>query len=296
MIDLHTHTTASDGRRAPADLVRAAWLAGLRVLAVTDHDTTAGIAEARAHAGRFGLAFVAGIEITAVEGGRDIHVLGYLADEAQPAVQAFLARQRETRLERVRRIGERLAALGKPIELRALLHEASEEGKSVGRPAVAEALVAAGHVARVQEAFDLYLAEGQPACVPRGGPTVAEVVDMVHRAGGLVSLAHPAVTDADVRIPDWAAAGLDALEAYHSDHTPEDTARYLALAADLNLAVTGGSDYHGDTRAERSCLGYTTLPQQEFDRLVQGRGSGLLPLSNPYAVSRPGAEGTSRNS
>lgn len=285
MIDLHTHTTASDGHRAPEDLVRAAWLAGLRVLAVTDHDTTAGIAAARAHAVRFGLTFIAGIEITAVEDGRDIHLLAYVGDETHASIQTLLARQRAARAERVRQTADRLSRLGRPIDGDAILEAAERLRRSVGRPAIAAAMVAAGHVSRPQEAFDLYLAEGRPACVPRTGPSVAEIAAVIHDAGGIVSLAHPAVTRADARIRRWADAGLDALEAFHSDHRPEDTARYLALASELGLEVTGGSDYHGDGRAERSRLGFTTLPSERFDRLI-AREARLLPDAS--YVSRRG--------
>ena len=268
MIDLHTHTTASDGRLTADALVREAWLAGVRVLGVTDHETTAALAQARAQAAAFGIRLVPGIEITASQGSRDVHVLGYFVNDQNQELQAFLARQRDARIDRVREIGARLSALGRPIDAEALVRSVSGEGHSIGRPAIAAAMVAAGHVANAREAFDRYLAHGRPACVPRGGPSVSLVLDAIHRSGGIASLAHPALNHLDARIVEWAEAGLDALEVYHSDHTPEDVARYQALAGELGLAATGGSDFHGDARAERARPGSVTLPRPEFEGLV----------------------------
>lgn len=283
MIDLHTHTTASDGKLTPDALMREAWVAGVRVLGVTDHDTTAALERARALAADFGIRLVPGIEITASQGSRDVHVLGYFVDDRDLALQRFLARQRDGRIDRVREIGARLAALGRPIDVDALVRSVSREGQSIGRPAIAAAMVAAGHVASSREAFDRYLAAGRPASVPRGGPTVPLVVDAIHGAGGVASLAHPALNHLDARIEEWAEAGLDALEVYHSDHAPEDVARYQALAGTLRLAVTGGSDFHGDTRAQRARLGSAALPEPEFDRLV-ARHHALIEHRPPIAI------------
>jgi predicted metal-dependent phosphoesterase TrpH len=280
VIDLHTHTTASDGHLAPADLVREAWTAGVRVLAVTDHDTVAGLDDARRAADDFGVAHINGIEMTAVEDGRDVHVLGYFFDPQSPALARCLVEQREARRVRVRAMAARLAEAGVPVDVERLLAEAPS-GRAVGRPALAAALVAAGHARAMHDAFDRWLAEGRPAWVPREGPTLRDVVDLLHDASGLASLAHPVLYGRDDEIPAWRGAGLDAIEVWHSEHTAATSERYLALARRLGLLATGGSDFHGDRPAGpvRRCprlLGKIELPDAEFTKLraaVNHRGS-----------------------
>lgn len=267
MIDLHLHTTASDGRRTPAELVHWCSVAGVTVMAVTDHDTTAAIAEVRTAAARRGMEAVSGIEITAVEGGRDIHMLGYFFDAEDAGLATFLAGQRQVRVDRAQAIAATLASLGKPIDLQPLLSVLKKHtGRSIGRPQVAQAMVAAGHVADLREAFDDWLVEGRPAFMPREGPTPEHVLAVVHDAGGLVSLAHPGRTRIDGRIPSLVEAGLDALEVYHPDHRRDTEARYRDLALSLGCAMTGGSDFHGDT-LHGLTPGSTSLPQEEWERL-----------------------------
>ena len=215
-------------------------------MAVTDHDTTAAVEEVRAQAAARGIQSVSGIEITGVEDGIDIHILGYFLEPSDPGLNAFLAEQRERRVARIEQIGERLATLGMPVDLEVVLREArKQDGRSIGRPKVAQAMIAAGHVADVREAFDRWLARGLPAFVPRVGPSPEEVIRVVHLAGGLVSLAHPGRTRIDSRIPALRDAGLDAIEVYHSDHDAAAVARYRDVAVDLGLLATGGSDFHG---------------------------------------------------
>jgi predicted metal-dependent phosphoesterase TrpH len=183
MIDLHLHTTASDGRCAPRELVARASAAGISVLAVTDHDTMAAVAEVQACAGSLGVEAVAGIEVTAVEDGRDIHVLGYFLDPAEPRLADFLTTQRQTRVARVHVIASRLASLGVPIDLPALLDEAARApGRSIGRPQVARALQRAGHVADTKEAFDRFLGSDGPAFVSRTGSSPEAVIGIIHDA------------------------------------------------------------------------------------------------------------------
>jgi 3',5'-nucleoside bisphosphate phosphatase len=247
LIDLHLHTTASDGRCTPEELVERAAKAGVTVMAVTDHDTTAAVAPVMSAARVRGIDVIAGIEVTAVESGRDIHILGYFIDPANSELAAFLAMQRELRIARVEAVGARLAELGMPIDVAAVIAQALEmRGRSVGRPQIARAMVAAGYVADTREAFDKWLAIGRPAFIPRAGASPGEVVAILHGAHGFASLAHPGQTAVDGRIAAYVEAGLDALEAHHPDHDQASTARYLALAAGFNLLVTGGSDFHGD--------------------------------------------------
>ena len=267
LIDLHLHTTASDGLFEPAILVDLAWRAGIRTMSVTDHDTIAGLQEAERAATAAGMAFVPGIEITAVHEGRDIHVLGYFFDRADAAFGEFLAQQRADRVRRVNVMADKLADLGKPIDRRAVLASRSR-GRSLGRPLVAKALVKAGHVADTRQAFDQLIGEGKPAFIPRSGPGPAEVIAIINRAGGVSSLAHPGLSRRDDLIPAMVDAGLTAVEAFHSEHDLTTTARYLALADRHGILVSGGSDYHGDKERRRAAFGTVGLPRERFERLA----------------------------
>lgn len=276
MIDLHLHTTASDGRLSPAQLVARAAAAGLTTMSVTDHDTVAAVAEAGAEAAARGIRLVPGIEITAVAEERDVHMLGYFFDPTSAPLLTFLEGQRAQRIARMREIGTRLARLGMPVDVEALVTTAATRpGTSVGRPLIARALVAAGHVASVAEAFERWLANGLPAFVPRTGPSPATVVEIIHAAGGVASFAHPAVTKRDALIAPLAEQGLDAIEVYHSDHLAEDVQQYRSLAQRLGVLVSGGSDFHGEdpgapaerSRARRSTLGAIMLPPDDFAAL-----------------------------
>jgi predicted metal-dependent phosphoesterase TrpH len=240
-------------------------------MAVTDHDTTASVPEVQALARANGIDAISGIEITAIDGGRDVHVLGYFLDPAHAGLAAFLQRQRETRIARVEAIGRRLASRGVPVALEDVLTAARQQsGRSIGRPQVARAMVDAGHVATTHEAFDKWLGRDQPAFVKRSGPSPETVIATIHRATGLASLAHPGRTLIDNRIPALRDAGLDALEAYHSDHDAATAARYRLMADELGLLMTGGSDYHGDP-AHGVSIGSSTLPPEAWERLLAAR-------------------------
>ena len=274
MIDLHLHTTASDGRLSPAELVARASAAGLTTISVTDHDTVAAIAEVTEAARGVNIRVVPGIEITAVDEGRDVHMLGYFFDPLSTTLATILEEQRALRVARVREIGARLAALGMPIDVESvLLAAAARPGSSVGRPQVARELVQAGYVTSVQDAFDKWLATGRPAFVPRTGPGPRAIVDTIHEAGGVASIAHPAVTKRDELIAPLVEHGLDAIEVYHSDHSPEAEQSYTAMAKRLGALVSGGSDFHGDdptlnpSRTRRSILGVVCLPPIAFAAL-----------------------------
>jgi predicted metal-dependent phosphoesterase TrpH len=268
MIDLHTHTTASDGRCTPAELVARAAAAGVTVLSVTDHDTVAGSAAAAAAAASAGIEFVNGIEITAGRDGFDIHVLGYFIDPQSPALQRFLTEQRTQRVARVRRMVERLASCGIVLDADAILQPGIDDPtRAAGRPWIARALVEAGHVKTTSEAFERWLGTGRPAFVPRAAAAPADVFARIHAAGGLASLAHPLLIGHDDWIPGFAAAGLDAIEAYHTRHDAAATARYAALARRLGLATSGGSDYHADESHGAPAPGSVSLPREAFDEL-----------------------------
>jgi hypothetical protein len=269
LIDLHTHTTASDGRYPPAELVARAAAAGVTVLAVTDHDTVSGCGAAAAACAAAGIEFVPGIEITAVHDEADIHILGYFFDVASPGLLAFLSAQRRQRLKRLRQMIDKLGELGMPLDADRILQPAVDDPtKSAGRPWIAAQLVAAGHVATVNEAFDKWLERGKPAFVSRVGAGPADVIAHIHDAGGVASIAHPILLRRDAWIADLAAQGLDALEAYHSKHDPATVERYLAMAASLRVSVTGGSDFHGHNTHGPFAPGSTSLPRAAYDELV----------------------------
>jgi 3',5'-nucleoside bisphosphate phosphatase len=271
LIDLHTHTTASDGRCTPAQLVADAAAAGVTVLSVTDHDTVAAAATAGRLCAATGIEFVPGIEITAVVDGADVHVLGYFIDTESPELAAFLAEQRRIRIDRLRQIVDRLAAAGIVLDADAILRPAlADPSTAVGRPWIARALVSGGHVATHDEAFAQWLTPGRPGFVPRLGASPPEVFGRIHAAGGLASLAHPVLIGHDEWLPEFAKAGLDALEAFHSDHDPSTTRHYLDMARQLELAVTGGSDYHGDP-SHGGPPGSVSLPREAFDRFKARR-------------------------
>ena len=267
MIDLHLHTTASDGLLAPAVLVERAAAAGLTIIAVTDHDTVGGLPEA-VDAGRTrAVRVIAGIEITAVEDGSDLHVLGYFIDAGSPSLAAFLREQREDRTRRVREMGERLRSLGLSVDVDALITAAHAGTRSIGRPAIADALVASGQAVDRTDAFNRLLGRGKPGFVPRRGTAAAAVIATIHAAGGIASVAHPGVTSSDPLIERLAEQGLDAIEVWHTDHAPDQQRHYSMLADRLGLAKSGGSDFHGDGVHRAARLGGVLLPEPEFQRL-----------------------------
>jgi predicted metal-dependent phosphoesterase TrpH len=286
LIDLHTHTTASDGKLPPAELVARAAEAGVRVLGIADHDTVGGCTAARAACDRAGIVFVDGIEITAVVDEADVHVLGYFVDIASASLQQFLAEQRQHRVDRIRQMVAKLAALGMPLDADEILQPGVDDAsRSIGRPYIARALLAKGHVGSVSEAFEKWLTRGKPAFVPRIGASPEDVFDQIHKAGGLVSLAHPLLSKVDDRIPGYVEAGLDALEVYHSDHDAEATARYLALARSLGVLVTGGSDFHADEEHGGGGPGSVTLPEADYERLTARHAANRATASGSLTSS-----------
>lgn len=277
MIDLHMHTTASDGRSTPEELVAEAASKGIRIMAVTDHDTMAGVAACQAAAREAGVTCHVGIEITSVDHGRDVHMLGYGLDPAHAELDAFLTHQRQDRRRRLEEIGVRLAQLGVPVDLAQAMADAGRQsGRAMGRPMAAAALVAAGHVADFREAFDRYLGEGKPAFIERIGPSPAEVAALIGRAGGVASLAHPGKSQRDHLIPALADAGLPAIEVYHPDHDPIDTARYKQIARSLGLLMTGGSDYHGVGSTRELAFGRVHLPSADYAKLAERLGWAVI--------------------
>ena len=264
-VDLHSHTTASDGSFTPQELVREAARRGLRVLAVTDHDSTDGIAPALAEVVHHPpLEIVPGIEINCDVEGAEIHILGYYVDYEADWFQEFCRAQRRERRERVHRMAARLAELGMPIdpdEVFALVREGS-----AGRPHVARVMVKRGYVKTVREAFDRYLAAGKPGHVPRKKLTPEDAVRLIRKAAGVPVFAHPGLSDRDEMIPNLIAAGLMGLECYYREHSALQTAGYLQLCRDQGMVATGGSDFHGP-QVRAGTLGVPAVPMSSWEEL-----------------------------
>ncbi|WP_261305902.1 PHP domain-containing protein [Paenibacillus andongensis] len=247
--DLHTHTTASDGTQRPAANVQMAFDAGLGALAITDHDTVSGVAEALLAGRELGIEVVPGVEISTVANGQDIHVLGYYIDIHNEQFLQRLASLRDTRDTRNNMIIERLQQLGLDITMAEVLREVENikrKGDTVGRPHIAAVLLHKGYVSSISEAFDRYLGSGAAAYAnpPRIEPATA--IEWIREAGGKAVLAHPGIYHDDALVETIVQQGLDGIEVYHSDHTPEDEAKYLSLARRSGLLITAGSDFHGE--------------------------------------------------
>jgi predicted metal-dependent phosphoesterase TrpH len=257
-VDLHTHSTASDGSRSPAEVVTAAKAAGLSALALTDHDTLAGVAAAREAGSQVGMRVVTGVELSAVEGDLETHVLGLHMTELGE-MEHRLVSLREMRVNRAARIVERLNALGVGVTFDAVVQHAA--GGAIGRPHVARALIAGGWASDFREAFDRYLGNGKPAFVAKDKLPMSEAIGLIHRAGGLAILAHPGSQCTRERITALMGAGLDGIEILHPSHSWDDSQRLDALATEFDLVRSGGSDWHGGSDGARS-LGMMRVPWQ----------------------------------
>jgi predicted metal-dependent phosphoesterase TrpH len=261
-VDLHAHSTASDGSRAPADVVREAKRVGLQAIALTDHDTLDGIAEAVATGAEIGVRVVPGVELSAVENDVETHILGlHLSDTRQ--MEAQLVALREMRRSRATRIVQRLNELGVRIEFSAVLDQAA--GGAIGRPHVARAMIAEGWAVDFRDAFDRYLGNGRPAFVSKDRLAVRDAIGLIHGAGGLAILAHPAQGATRERIAAFAAEGMDGVEVRHPSHSSEDMARILALVEHFSLVPSGGSDWHGAAEGPR-VLGMMKVPAEWLAR------------------------------
>jgi predicted metal-dependent phosphoesterase TrpH len=261
-VDLHTHSTASDGALAPGAVVEAAGRAGLAAVAITDHDTLAGVEEARAAGERLGVRVVAGVELSAVEDDREVHILG-LHIAAVAELERQLGTFRAARRARAERIVRQLNDLGVRVEMGSVLDIAA--GGAIGRPHIARAMVAGGWARDFRDAFDRYLGAGRPAFVAKQRLTVADAIQLVRRAGGLAFTAHPGPDGTRRRVEALAALGLDGVEVRHPGHTAEDIARLGALVEHFRLLPTGGSDWHGVGEGFRA-LGAMRVPGEWLER------------------------------
>ncbi|WSQ11665.1 PHP domain-containing protein [Streptomyces sp. NBC_01231] len=283
-VDLHTHSTASDGTDSPAELVRNAAAAGLDVVALTDHDTTRGHAEARAALPE-GLTLVTGAELSCRIDGVSMHMLAYLFDPEEPALLAERELVRDDRVPRARGMVAKLNELGVPVTWEQVARIAGDG--SVGRPHVATALVELGVVPTVSDAFtEQWLADGGRAHVAKHETDPFEAIRLVKAAGGVTVFAHPAAAKRGRTVPDsaiaeMAAAGLDGIEVDHMDHEVDARTRLRGLAKELGLLVTGSSDYHG-SRKTVSLGEYTTDPEVYGE--ITRRATGAFPVPGTGGV------------
>ena len=269
-IDLHTHSLRSDGALSPADLVKRAAARGVKIQALSDHDTLVGVAEAEAVGKGLGVRIIPATELNTESDWGDAHVLGYFIDPADSELEDRLRWLRENRGRRIELMVEKLNALGYAVDLARVLEIA--QGGALGRPHLAQALLEKGYVNSYDGAFDTLLAKDSPAYVARVGLTPIEAVTLVREHGGVPSLAHPGtVVGLDELLPKLVAAGLAGIEAYYGEHTPKMTARCLDRARTLDLVSTGGSDFHG--RGEHGAdLGGVFVPPETIERLESRRG------------------------
>lgn len=271
--DLHIHTTSSDGHLTPSEVVQHCLALGLKAIALCDHDTMSGYLEV---AGRFapgelgvidvtGLEVIPGIEINSRWEQRELHILGYFVDPLSEGLSQLLSHLRDSRVRRIYAMAEKLASLGMPLDMSRVLE--LSRGDSIGRPHVAQAMVEKGYVSSVKQAFDLYLGIGKPAYVERLHLTPAQSIRAIRDAGGVAVWAHPGVTGADWLLNELIEHGLQGLEVYHPEHDPEEQQKYLEMARQNGLVVTGGSDFHGASASEGADIGTFGIRYEELENL-----------------------------
>lgn len=282
VIDLHAHSTVSDGTETPSQLVASASAAGIDVLAITDHDTVGGWDEAAAAAEQHGVGLVRGIEVSCTWRYASVHLLGYLTDPHDPDLMGTLARARESRATRLQRMVDKMAADGIPVTYDQVLAQVAP-GATPGRPHIADALIAGGVIAHRDEAFREWLTDDSPYYVGHWSPDPIQAVELVRAAGGSPVVAHPFTRTRSGGLTDdllerMTDAGLVGLEAFHRDHGPEEVARATALAHRLGLVVTGSSDYHGSGKLNR--LGENTTTPEAL-AVIEARSSGVTQVLRP---------------
>lgn len=270
--DLHMHTTASDGTLSPAAMVELCRQQGLEAIAITDHDTTAGLAEAIAAGHQLGVRVLPGVELSCDVGGggTEVHLLGYLCRFEDGPLAELLARMREGRRQRAAASVEKLRARGYAIDLERVL---ALGGESVGRPHIAQVLVESGYAGSIREAFDRFLGYGRPGYTPRPKLTPSEAIAAVRAAGGVPVLAHPGLIGDD----NWVAAAIDSgvmgLEAYHTDHSTAQAQKYAQWARQRGLLVTGGSDSHGNQGSRPVLPGHVRVGLEVVEQLIRLAGT-----------------------
>ncbi len=275
MIDLHIHSTASDGTLTPEEIVAVSLEKGMRAIALSDHDSVEGIARAQAAAAGSDLMIIPSVEVSTDYHSTEVHILGYFLDYHQPELLEKLAAIREAREGRAEKMVELLQGRGVDITYEQVLERAN--GGSVGRPHVAGVLVAAGHVDTPQEAFNRYLGRGKPAYVARYKLSPLEAIDLIHRCQGLPVISHPGLIHNERLVLEAIDEGIEGIEAYHSAHTQMASEKYARLARERGLLVTCGTDSHGPGGSIPVEIGSVQMPEEEaaLRRLLEwGRKRG----------------------
>jgi 3',5'-nucleoside bisphosphate phosphatase len=270
-VDLHIHTHASDGQLSPTAIVNAAVRGRLDVIAVTDHDTVAGVNEALTAARALPLEVVPGVELSTRHGEHEIHILGYFIDPDSPSLAAYQSAAGDRRAGRMQEMVRRLQVLGVGVQYEDVLRVAGPEASSLGRPHLARALQEAGHTRSVGEAFDLYLKDGGSAFVETAFPTVREAIEALHAAGGVAVWAHPELQVFDREIRNFRAWGLNGIECFRPNTPPVESLLFEKVAREMGLFRTGGSDWHGPHRGR---LGDWAIRWEEVRELLESRGLG----------------------
>jgi len=266
--DLHLHSHFSDGTYSPEEIVGRGARGGFAVLALTDHDSVEGCARMDVACDAAGIEFIPGAELTAEQGGNELHLLGYFLDTQDPKLLAEIAKFQTVRQNRIREMVARLNRLNIPLSADAVF--ALANCRSPGRPHVARAMVNAGLCFSLDEAFERFLKKNRPAWVPKMKMSALEAIKLIHQAGGLAVMAHPGLNRTDEVIPELADAGMDGIECFHTKHSPTTAARYLALADKFHLLVTGGSDCHGMSKG-KPLIGTVKLPYDHVQKLKNAR-------------------------
>ena len=262
--DLHLHTSFSDGTFTPEELVLQAQKNGLACIALTDHDTVQGCARAAAACAPVLIEFIPGTELTAEHDDTEVHILGYFLDTQNQTLLAEIAKFQAVRKQRIYEMVARINEIGVPLKVEAVFALANCE--SPGRPHVARTLVKEGLTRNLDEAFERFLKKGRPAWVPKAKMSARESVDLIHQAGGLAVMAHPGLNRTDDIIPALVDAGLDGIECFHTKHSTTMAERYLGIADQFHLLVTGGSDCHGFSKA-RPLIGTVRLPYEHVEKM-----------------------------
>jgi predicted metal-dependent phosphoesterase TrpH len=280
-VDLHLHSTASDGRFSPAELVRKAAAEGISVIALTDHDTVVGIDAALEAAKSFpGLRLIPGIEISTDAPKGEVHILGYFIDHTDANFRVALEKMRNSRRERAQQIVTRLAELGCPVDWERVCEIAG--GGTIGRPHIAQALLERGYIESFREAFEKYISRDGPAYVEREKVTPSGAVEMVIEAKGLPVLAHPlTVPEPEEMAIQLKKVGLIGIEAYYASYTTDDVERLVDIADRHDLIATGGTDFHGIDTDSEMLIGGVDIPEKSAERLLALAQQSGVKLGNP---------------
>ncbi|MGD1090152.1 MAG: PHP domain-containing protein [Verrucomicrobiota bacterium] len=277
--DLHLHTNFSDGTFSPEEVVEYGARFGFAALALTDHDSVEGCARMAAACAAVEIEFIPGTELTAEHNDTELHLLGYFLDTQNEKLLTEIAKFQVIRQSRIHEMVARINESGVPLRAESVF--ALANCKSPGRPHVARAMVKAGLVKSLDEAFERFLKKNRPAWVPKARISALEAIELIHQAGGLAAMAHPGLNRTDDVIPDLVGAGLDGIECFHTKHSPAMSGHYLAIAAKFNLSVTGGSDCHGFSKF-KPLIGTVRLPYEYVEKLkakIAGRKSAV-PVSH----------------